>query len=83
MDDGEVCDGDDFGGLECESVDGHFFTGGELGCIDECSVVDDSACCYETEELCAWNVGAGCCDEDAECVQVQTMNGSELRCVGS
>lgn len=58
IDDGEACDGDELGGATCESEG---FSGGELGCLGDCSF-DTQGC-----TLCGNGVlepGEGCDDGD-------------------
>jgi len=44
-DDGEACDGSDFGATSCESLG---YASGELACLDQCKTIDEGACVAPT-----------------------------------
>ncbi len=63
--DGEACDGDDFGGETCVSQG---FDGGALACAADCSGLDTSGCIDYDGSCCAAHPTPGCTDE--ECVDL-------------
>jgi hypothetical protein len=77
IDAGEVCDGDALGGATCESVVG---SGGELGCLGDCSGYDTTSCtctpwtcedlgasCGPIDDGCGTLLECGTCDGWLEC----------------
>lgn len=59
IDDGEVCDFNDIGGLTCADFG---FDDGELFCGFDCASVDTSNCYDDGEDCCAGHNGPGCAD---------------------
>ncbi|MCA9638885.1 MAG: hypothetical protein KC420_22815, partial [Myxococcales bacterium] len=56
LDENEVCDGDKFGGKTCLDFG---WTGGKLGCADDCSAISQAACCQGAGSSCGGNMP--CC----------------------
>ncbi|MEZ4383600.1 MAG: hypothetical protein R3A79_19875 [Nannocystaceae bacterium] len=61
LDENEVCDGDKFGGKTCLDFG---WTGGKLGCADDCSAISQSNCCQGGGSACS---GSKPCCANLEC----------------
>lgn len=72
LDEGELCDGEEFGGVTCETV-GYF--GGTLGCQEDCMAYDLDAC--QTDSPC----GNGVID-DAEVCDGTLLTGQSCASLG-
>lgn len=81
IDPGEICDGQNFGGMDCHVLG---FEGGELGCTEDCQL-DTNNCVFDVPE-CGNSIaelGEACDGEDlsGETCSSQGFNGGSLACL--